>query len=227
MVFVNEQTQPQSYHILRGEKDLLSDHLLLLAAAHAHKQSNLSKSTTSSRIPSSNSSSASSSSCSSSSSSTVSSLSSSSSSTSSTSLVTEELSRKVHRARSRTIPCIPGSLIFDIPDSFSFTSLGEKFIVFDHLYSNRTKKILAFASPLQLRKLFSSPLICLDGTFSIAPKCYKQLLIIQSIDAKNYEAYNSALRRRDQQNHIYLVINSIVDIRRNCSTDETFPYVKW
>ncbi|CAF3347638.1 unnamed protein product [Rotaria socialis] len=139
----------------------------------------------------------------------------------------QTLCRKVHRARSRTIPCIPGSLIFDIPDSFSFTSLGEKFIVFDHLYSNRTKKILAFASPLQLRKLFSSPLICLDGTFSIAPKCYKQLLIIQSIDAKNYEAYNSALRRRDQQNHIYLVINSIVDIRRNCSTDETFPYVKW
>ncbi|CAF2057294.1 unnamed protein product [Rotaria magnacalcarata] len=100
----------------------------------------------------------------------------------------QTLCRKVHRARSRTLPCIPRSLIFDIPDNFSFTSSGEKFIVFDHLYLNRTKRIIGFASPLQLRKLFSSPLICLDGTFPIVPKCYKQLLIIQSIDATSYEA---------------------------------------
>ncbi|CAF1590087.1 unnamed protein product, partial [Rotaria magnacalcarata] len=99
----------------------------------------------------------------------------------------QTLCRKVHRARSRTLPCIPRSLIFDIPDNFSFTSSGEKFIVFDHLYSNRTKRIISFSSPLQLRKLFSSPLICLDGTFPIVPKCYKQLLIIQSIDATSYE----------------------------------------
>jgi hypothetical protein len=91
------------------------------------------------------------------------------------------------------MPCIPRSLIFDIPDNFSFISSGEKFIFFDRLYANRTKRIIAFASPLQLRKLFSSPLICLDGTFSIVPKCYKQLLIIQSIDAKNYEGKKTSI----------------------------------
>ncbi len=100
---------------------------------------------------------------------------------------------KVPRARSRTMPCIPRSLIFDIPDNFSFTSSDEKFIFYDRLYSNRTKRIIAFASPLQLRKLFSSPLICLDGTFSIVPKCYKQLLIIQSIDANNYEGKQTSI----------------------------------
>jgi hypothetical protein len=91
------------------------------------------------------------------------------------------------------MPCIPRSLIFDIPENFSFTSSGEKFIFFDHLYSNRTKRIIAFASTLQLTKLFNSPLICLDGTFSIVPKCYKQLLIIQSIDAKNYEGKKTSI----------------------------------
>ena len=91
------------------------------------------------------------------------------------------------RARSKTIPPLPKSLKFDIPAAFSTTSSGEKFLFLDHLYANETKRMLAFASPMQLRILFSSELICVDGTFSICPRHHKQLLIIQSIDPLKYD----------------------------------------
>ena len=91
------------------------------------------------------------------------------------------------------MPGIPRSMKFDIPDTFSTTSSNEKFVIFDHTYAKETKRIIAFASPLQLQKLFSSPLICLDGTFSIVPNIYKQLLIIQSIDVQNYDGMKTYL----------------------------------
>jgi hypothetical protein len=40
---------------------------------------------------------------------------------------------------------------------------------------------------MQLKKLFTSKLICVDGTFSICPRKHKQLLIIQTIDQQKYE----------------------------------------
>ncbi|CAF1127713.1 unnamed protein product [Rotaria sordida] len=98
------------------------------------------------------------------------------------------LYKSIYRARSKTIPPLPKSINFDIPAAFSTTSSDEKFIYFDHLYSKQTKRIIAFASPMQLKMLFTSKLICIDGTFSICPRQYKQLLIIQSIDQKNYDA---------------------------------------
>ncbi|CAF4209639.1 unnamed protein product [Rotaria sordida] len=85
------------------------------------------------------------------------------------------------------MPCIPRPMTFDIPHTFSMTSSGGKFIFLRSFIFETKKRIIAFASPLRLQKLFSSPLICLDETFSIVPKSYKRILIIQSIDAKNYE----------------------------------------
>jgi hypothetical protein len=88
------------------------------------------------------------------------------------------LDHSIYRARSETMPPLPKSIDFNIPAAFSTTSSDEKFVFFDHLYSKRTKRILAFASPMQLKKLFSAKLICVDGTFSICPRKHKQLLII-------------------------------------------------
>ena len=93
----------------------------------------------------------------------------------------------IHRARSKTLPPLPKSLKFDIPVAFSTTSSDEKFLFLDHLYAKETKRILAFASPMQLKSLFNSKLICVDGTFSICPRHHKQLLIIQSIDPLKYD----------------------------------------
>jgi hypothetical protein len=95
--------------------------------------------------------------------------------------------QSVYRTRNKTIPPLPKSIKFEIPAAYSSTSSDEKIIFFDHLYSKQTKRIIAFASPMQLRKLFSSKLICMDGTFSICPKKFKQLLIIQTIDQYHYE----------------------------------------
>ncbi|CAF2510422.1 unnamed protein product [Rotaria sp. Silwood2] len=103
-------------------------------------------------------------------------------------LTETQFEKSIYRARSKTIPPLPKSINFDIPAAFSTTSSDEKFIYFDHLYSKQTKRIIAFASPMQLKMLFTSKLICIDGTFSICPRQYKQLLIIQSIDQKNYDA---------------------------------------
>ncbi|CAF4442567.1 unnamed protein product, partial [Rotaria magnacalcarata] len=96
------------------------------------------------------------------------------------------LYQSVYHARSKTIPPLPKSVNFGIPAAFSNTSSDEKFIFFDHLYSKQTKRIIAFASPMQLNILFTAKLICVDGTFSICPRIYKQLLIILAIDRHNY-----------------------------------------
>ncbi|CAF4423256.1 unnamed protein product, partial [Rotaria magnacalcarata] len=76
------------------------------------------------------------------------------------------------------MPPLPKSINFEIPTAFSVASSGETFVFFDHLYDKGTRRILAFSSSMQLKHLFSSKLICVDGTFSIVPKLYKQLLII-------------------------------------------------
>ncbi|CAF3461643.1 unnamed protein product [Rotaria socialis] len=96
--------------------------------------------------------------------------------------------QKVYRSRSKTMPPLPKSINFEIPTAFSVASSGETFVFFDHLYDKGTKRILAFSSSMQLKHLFSSKLICVDGTFSIVPKLYKQLVIIQTIDRQKYHA---------------------------------------
>ncbi|CAF4169788.1 unnamed protein product, partial [Rotaria magnacalcarata] len=85
-----------------------------------------------------------------------------------------------------SMPPLPKSINFEIPTAFSVASSGETFVFFDHLYDKGTKRILAFSSSMQLKHLFSSKLICVDGTFSIVPKLYKQLVIIQTIDRQKY-----------------------------------------
>ncbi|CAF1327132.1 unnamed protein product [Rotaria sordida] len=100
----------------------------------------------------------------------------------------DTLRRSVYHARSKTIPPLPKSINFVIPAAYATTSSNEKFIFFDHLYAKKTKRIIAFASPMQLKILFSSKLICIDGTFSICPRKHKQLLIIQTIDQEMYDA---------------------------------------
>ncbi|CAF3713879.1 unnamed protein product [Rotaria socialis] len=96
--------------------------------------------------------------------------------------------QKVYRSRSKTMPPLPKSINFEIPTAFSVASSGETFVFFDHLYDKGTKRILAFSSSMQLKHLFSSKLVCVDGTFSIVPKLYKQLVIIQTIDRQKYHA---------------------------------------
>lgn len=54
---------------------------------------------------------------------------------------------------------------FEIALTFSITSSDESFMILDHLYAKETKRILAFASPIQ----------------------YQQLLIIQTIDHEKYD----------------------------------------
>ncbi len=104
------------------------------------------------------------------------------------------LDQRIYRARSKTIPPLPKSIKFEIPVAFSTTSSDENFLFFDHLYAKETKRILAFASPMQLKNLFSSKLICVDGTFSICPRQYKQLLIIHTINYQNYDGKRMRVR---------------------------------
>ncbi|CAF1476102.1 unnamed protein product [Rotaria sp. Silwood1] len=100
----------------------------------------------------------------------------------------DTLYKSVYRARSKRIPPLPKSINFEISAAYATTSSNEKFIFFDRLYAKETKRIIAFASPMQLKILFSSKLICIDGTFSICPRKHKQLLIIQTIDEEMYDA---------------------------------------
>ncbi|CAF1246239.1 unnamed protein product [Adineta ricciae] len=83
----------------------------------------------------------------------------------------------LNQARRKLTPSLPGSISFDIPDSYRSTACGEKFLVCDTLVG-RKKRLLIFASPKQLELLFNSSILFMDGTFSSTPPHFDQVFIM-------------------------------------------------
>jgi hypothetical protein len=91
------------------------------------------------------------------------------------------LGKTIYNARLKTIPPFPRDITFDIPPQFRTTSSGNDFLLYDHLYSRNSKRILIFSSEFLMKKMCSSSLLSMDGTFSVVPKIFKQLYIIIAI----------------------------------------------
>ncbi|CAF2124708.1 unnamed protein product [Rotaria magnacalcarata] len=94
----------------------------------------------------------------------------------------EVLRKTIYNIRLKTAPPLPRDITFDIPPQFRTTSADKIFLLYDHLYSKNTKRILIFSSEFLMRKMCSSSLLSMDGTFSVVPKMFKQLYIIIAID---------------------------------------------
>ncbi|CAF1349582.1 unnamed protein product [Rotaria sordida] len=92
----------------------------------------------------------------------------------------QEIYPSVAKARQKTIPLLPQSCLFDVPDDFKTTTDGKRFLLSDASPARR-ERVLIFASDRQLDVLFHSPIIYMDGTFSKSPPHFTQIYIIHAI----------------------------------------------
>lgn len=71
------------------------------------------------------------------------------------------------------MPVIPTSCVFEIS-----TSYQERFLLMDFFLKRGTERVIVYATDVQLKLLFNSEMIFVDGTFSTAPSGFDQVFLI-------------------------------------------------
>ena len=89
------------------------------------------------------------------------------------------------RLRRKTTPILPTSSEFDIPIIYKQTLDGRDFLFKDTSF--RGKRELIFANEKQLSMLFQSKHIFIDGTFSVCPPFFDQILTIHGVHHEHGE----------------------------------------
>jgi hypothetical protein len=89
------------------------------------------------------------------------------------------------RAHNLNMPQLPTDINFHIPTEFSTTTDDQPFILLDHSYAKRTKRILMFSSEKQFKVMCESSAIYIDGTFAVTPRQFKQTYIVQAHDIES------------------------------------------
>lgn len=83
----------------------------------------------------------------------------------------------MNKARRMNTPAIPDSQLFDVPADYTRTL---KNYLFYEIITRQTR-MLVFASDEQLKLLFNSSIILMDGTFSSSPTIFSQVYCIHAI----------------------------------------------
>ncbi|CAF4891392.1 unnamed protein product, partial [Rotaria sp. Silwood1] len=91
-----------------------------------------------------------------------------------------EMNNGINKARRAITPIIPTTQLFDIPEPFAKTLRNNDFLIVDKMITRR-QHIILFASNDQLKLLFNSDKILMDGTFSTCPKMFDQVYTIHAI----------------------------------------------
>ena len=86
----------------------------------------------------------------------------------------------MNKARRLQTPAIPDTQMFDIPELYTKTLRKESFLCLDKSLKRKTRMLL-FASPEQLKLLFQSSVVLMDGTFSASPSIFDQVYCIHAI----------------------------------------------
>lgn len=86
----------------------------------------------------------------------------------------------LNKARRLQTPNIPDSQLFEIPEPYTKTLKGQSFLCIDQMIKRKTR-MLAFASDEQLKLLFNSQVVLMDGTFSASPSIFDQVYCIHAI----------------------------------------------
>jgi len=126
------------------------------------------------------------------------------------------LGKTVYNIRLKATPPLPQDITFDIPPKFRTTSSDNNFLLYDHLYANNKKRILIFSSEFLVRKMCSSHVLSMDGTFSVVPKLFKQLYIIIAINGDTHSGEFFSLFYRLI---CYSIIINIFNCSRTCRLD--------
>ncbi|CAF4689044.1 unnamed protein product, partial [Rotaria socialis] len=91
-----------------------------------------------------------------------------------------EMNSGINKARRAITPIIPTTQLFDIPESYSKTLNKNEFLITDKMITRR-QRILLFSTSEQLKMLFATETIFMDGTFSTCPKMFDQVYTIHAI----------------------------------------------
>ncbi len=86
----------------------------------------------------------------------------------------------MNKARRLQTPPIPDAQLFDLPECYTKTIKGLPFLCIDQLIKRKTR-MLVFASNEQLKMLFNSSIVLMDGTFSSSPSIFSQVYCIHAI----------------------------------------------
>ncbi|CAF4538901.1 unnamed protein product, partial [Rotaria magnacalcarata] len=91
-----------------------------------------------------------------------------------------EMYKGAAKNRRKTIPSLPESCLFDIPNEFKLTIEKKRFLLIDEARVRR-ERLLLFASDAQLYLLFNASTIYMDGTFKKTPPQFSQIYIIHIV----------------------------------------------
>ncbi|CAF4608132.1 unnamed protein product [Rotaria magnacalcarata] len=109
-----------------------------------------------------------------------------------------EMYKGAAKNRRKTIPSLPESCLFDIPNEFKLTIEKKRFLLIDEARVRR-ERLLLFASDAQLYLLFNASTIYMDVHFDICVPCVVGLLVNKK--AATYkqifsELKNATLRKK-------------------------------
>lgn len=90
----------------------------------------------------------------------------------------------LHQIRRQNTPALPKSVDFDITSRYKKSVDGERYLLADRIKpsdGDAEHRLIVFATDQQLRLLFTTPHVMMDGTFDTCPAYCDQ---IYSIHAK-------------------------------------------
>lgn len=90
----------------------------------------------------------------------------------------------LNQARRSTTPILPTDVDFDIPSKYKKTSNNERYLLADRVQRRDgevVNRVIVFATDEQLRTLFTSSHIMMDGTFDSCPAHFDQVYSIHAI----------------------------------------------
>ncbi len=82
------------------------------------------------------------------------------------------------KARRKTTSVIPTSCVFEIPEMYHETMSKKPFLLMDFFMKRAKERVIVYATRQQLKLLFTSSTIFMDGTFSVAPNGFEQIFLI-------------------------------------------------
>ena len=82
------------------------------------------------------------------------------------------------KARRKMTPVIPTTCVFEIPPWYQKTLAQQQFLLMDFYLKRGKDRVVFFATVQQLRLLFNSNVIFMDGTFSVTPSGFEQIFLI-------------------------------------------------
>ena len=91
----------------------------------------------------------------------------------------------LNEVRRLTTPVLPTTSDFNIASRYQRTTNGERYLLADRIQpttGNVQKRVIVFATDEQLRYLFTSSHILMDGTFDACPSHFEQIYSIHGIN---------------------------------------------